>query len=419
MDRPALPSDSPAPPSRRSEYAVYAVGMLTDSQSELIGFIIPLWAVVLGLSPIELGLLVSAKGVLSSVLSIHGGVLMDRYGTRLMLLLMGAACTLMPPLFPIATWFPALFLLQMALGLAMAYAWMGAQSLAIIVGRNDTTILGKFSFFARVGVTVAPVAAGVLWDTAPHWVAFLVITAVGAIYWQTVRMLPRAEVDGPEPTEAERAARPPFRLSDLTPRLSDYIGAVGLLAIPAVAYVVVVSSVRLGSAIMQQSFYIVYLQEIGLQATVIGMFITLAQALAAVGTLTAGWLTRWFHPNWIFLGSVSLSVFFIYSTPLYGEQLAVLALTVAIRGWCQGISQPVMYNILSSAVTKETQATSIGLRQTGNRIATLIIPVFMGAVAELWGLHATFYVTGTILLVVCAAMGLWVALGKAERSPSA
>ncbi len=422
MHRPIFhPRDATGPttrPSRRSQYALYAVGLLTDGQSDLIGLIIPLWAIALGLGPLELGILISAKGILPSLLAIHGGVLMDRYGTWLMLFLMGAACTLIPPLFAIVTWFPALFLLQMALGLAMSFAWMGAQSLAIIVSRNDTVILGRFSFFARIGVMVAPVIAGALWDYAPHWVAFLAVAAAGAAYWQAVRLLPRAEIDGPPPTEHEKAKQPPFRFMDLMPRLSDYIGAIGLLVIPAVAYVVVVSSVRLGSALMQQSFYIVYLQEIGLQATVIGLFIALSQALAAVGTLTAGRLVRWVHPNWVFLGSVSLSVFFVYSTPLYGDALAVLAVAIAIRGLCQGISQPVMYNILSLAVTRETQATSIGLRQTGNRIATLTIPILMGAIAEVWGLDATFYVTGLLLLTVCAVMGVWVALGKSVRKPS-
>lgn len=403
-----------ARPSRRSEYTTYAVGLLTDSQSELLSFIIPLWAIFLGLGPLELGILVSAKGLLSSVLAIHGGVLMDRYGTRLVLLLMGVACTLMPPLFPISTWFPALFVLQATLGLAMSFAWIGAQSLAVIVSRDDTAVLGRFSFFARVGVMMAPIVQGALWDTTPHWVSFLVVALMGAGFWMAVQTLPRAEVDAEAAGAEEGQPRPPFRIADLVPRLSDYIGAFGLLVIPAVAFVVVVSSMRLGSALMQQSFYIVYLREIGLEATVIGLFVSLSQALAAVGGLAAGRLARWIHPNWVFLGSVSFSIIFVYATPLLGEELAVLALAIALRGLCQGISQPVMYTILSRAVSKEAQATSIGLRQTGNRLAALILPILMGAIAEVWGLYATFFVTGALLLVVCAGMGLWIGLGSLQ-----
>ncbi len=406
------------PASRRSVYATYAVGLLTDSQSELLSFIIPFWALALGMGPLELGLLVSAKGVLSSILAIHGGVLMDRYGTRLVMVLMGIACTLMPPFFSFATWFPALFVLQMTVGLAMSFSWMGAQSLAVIVARDDTVILGRFSFFARTGVMFAPLLAGILWDMAPHWVSFLSVTLAGGAFWYAVTLLPKVEIDGPDEAEDGSRMRPPFSLRDLIPRLSDYIGTIGLMAIPAVAFVVGVSSARIGSGLMQQSFYIVYLKEIGLQATIIGGFLTLSQFMAAIGTLAAGRLARFINPQWIFVGAVAASVFLVYSTPIYGNVLALLACVIGLRGLCQGISQPVMYTILSRAVGRDVQATAIGLRQTGNRVASLIIPIAMGAIAELWGLNATFYVMGTFLLLICAAMVILIAVSdrRARRN---
>ncbi len=397
--------------SRRAEYGTYAAGSLTDGQAELIGFIIPLYALFLGLSPIELGVLISAKAVLPSIFAIHGGVLMDRFGTRLVLLLTGAACTVMPPLFAIATWFPALLLLQMAIGLVSSFSWMGAQAMVVAVSKNDNRIVGRFAFFARVGVMVAPILAGVMWDFLPHWVSFMVVACVGAGFWLAVRAVPAAEV-GRNMTRDERT---PFRIGDIMPRLSDYIGAIGLLVIPLVAFVVIVSSVRISSALMQQSFYILYLKDIGLQATVIGAFVTLSQLMAALGTLSAAWFARFIHPNWVFLGAVTVSVFFVYTTPLYGSALVILAIAIAIRGFAQGTSQPLMYTILSRAVSKETQATSIGLRATGNRVTNLVVPVFMGTVAELWGLNATFYVTGAVLLAIMAVTGLWLALAKPRQ----
>ncbi|MDH3241309.1 MAG: MFS transporter [Alphaproteobacteria bacterium] len=397
-------------PSRRAEYLTYATGLLTDSQSELVSFILPLWGILLGLGPLEIGILVSAKAVLPSFFAIHGGVLMDRFGTRIVLVLMGSACTVMPPFFAIATWFPALLLLQMALGMVMSLCWMGAQSLAVNVGKSDPAIVGRFSFFARVGVMIAPLGAGVMWDFAPHWVSFVTIGAVGLAFWFAVQALPPTELG----EARDAASRAPFRMSDILPRLSDYIGAVGLMAIPTVAFVVVVSSIRLSTGTLQTSFYLVYLKEIGLQATVIGTFVSLTQMSAAVGTLLAARLTRHIHPVWAFLLLVTISVALIFGTPVFGDALIPLAVAISIRGMAQGGSQPIMYSTLSKAVTAETQGMAIGLRATGNRLTALTVPVFMGAIAEAWGLNATFYVTGAIMLLVLGAIGVWIGLRHPE-----
>jgi len=403
---------------KRAEYFTYSAGLLTDSQGELISFAIPLWGILLGLGPLEIGILVSAKAVLPTVLAIHGGVLMDRFGTRAVLVLFGAACTLMPPFFAITTWFPALLLLQMVLGMVLSLTWMGSQALVVYVGKDDPAIIGRFAFSARIGVMIAPLVAGALWDLTSPWVVFALTGLTGAGFWLAVYALPPAELGEASDVPGDDTARtrPPFRISDILPRLSDYIGAIGLMAIPAVAFVVAVSSVRLSTGTLMTSFYLVYLKEIGLQATMIGGFMTLTQMMAAGGTLLAARITRVVHPVWAFLGLVSISVFLIYSTPLYGNVLWLLAAIIAIRGLAQGASQPIMYGILSRAVGREIQATAIGLRSTGNRVMALFLPVLMGAIAEIWGLNATFYVTGGFLLLILAVLGIWIGIRHPETA---
>jgi MFS family permease len=394
------------PISRRTEWLTCFSGMLTDGQSELLAIIIPFWALSLGYGPIELGLLISARAILPSILAIHGGVLMDRFGTRTVVLAVAAGGTVIPPLFNISAWFPILFVLQMFAGMFMSIGWMGAQALVVPVGKEKPAIVGRFAFLARVGVMASPLAVGAMWDFVPHWIAFAVIGLVGAMFWSVVAAIPPAELVA-DPVPGERAQRPPFRLTDIMPRLSDYIGAIGLMLIPAVAFVIIVSSVRIGSALMLQSFYIMHLKEMGLLATAIGGFITLSQMGAATGTLMAARVTPYISPNIVFLGAVMVSIFCVYSTPLWGTSLVVLAAFIIVRGMAQGISQPVMYTILSRAVGPGAQGTAIGLRSTGNRMAGLTLPPIMGVIAEFWGLTATFYITGALLLTLLALTGLW------------
>lgn len=406
-------------PRKRVEYFTYAAGLLTDSQGQLISFAIPLWGIQLGLGPLEIGTLVSAKAVLPTLFAIHGGVLMDRFGTRAVLVLLGAACTLVPPLFAVATWFSALFLLQMVLGMVLSLTWMGSQALVVYVGKDDPAIMGRFAFCARVGVMIAPLVAGALWDFIAPWAVFVLAGLTGAGFWFAVYSLPPAELGETGRAghgEGEAKTRPPFRFADILPRLSDYIGAIGLMAIPTVTFVIIVSSVRLSTGTLQTSFYLVYLKEIGLQATTIGGFMTITQMMAAVGTLLAARLTRKVPPVWAFLGLVFTSVFLIYSTPIYGNVLVLLAVVIAVRGVAQGASQPIMYGTLSRAVGREIQATAIGLRSTGNRVMALVLPVLMGAIAEVWGLNATFYVTGSVLLVILAVLGVWIAVRHPEAA---
>ena len=45
-------------------------------------FLIPLYGLSLGLDAVEIGILVGARSMLALFLSIHIGVLMDRFGTR-------------------------------------------------------------------------------------------------------------------------------------------------------------------------------------------------------------------------------------------------------------------------------------------------------------------------------------------------
>ena len=59
---------------------------------------------------------------------------------------------------------------------------------------------------------------------------------------------------------------------------------------------------------------------------------------------------------------------------------------------------------------------AIGLRSTGNRVMALLLPVLMGAIAEVWGLNATFYVTGGLLLGILIALGLWIGIRHPEAA---
>ena len=70
-------------PSKKDLHAVYAFGIFSMALIDIFVLLIPIFAKEsLGMSDGEIGSLVGARSLLSLFLSIHGGALMDRFGTR-------------------------------------------------------------------------------------------------------------------------------------------------------------------------------------------------------------------------------------------------------------------------------------------------------------------------------------------------
>jgi MFS family permease len=168
-------------PRSRSLASLYVAGPFSMGYVDFYTFLIPLYGLSLGFDASEVGILAGARSIVAMFLSIHIGVLMDRFGTRkvtLFFVWMGMA---LAPLFPLVPWFWALLLLQLINGAAVSFAWSGAQTLIAQLAGGDARHLGRFSFFARLGSTTAPILGGAVWDFGGAWPAYLVGTAWGGV----------------------------------------------------------------------------------------------------------------------------------------------------------------------------------------------------------------------------------------------
>jgi len=119
-----------------------------------------------------IGMLVGGRSLLAVFLAIHVGVLMDRFGTRRVTLFFVWTAMAMAPVFPLLPWFWPLLLLQIVTGAALQFAWSGSQTLIAQLAEGEAEYLGRFSFFARIGTTAAPMIAGVAWDFGGAWPAY-------------------------------------------------------------------------------------------------------------------------------------------------------------------------------------------------------------------------------------------------------
>lgn len=387
-DEPNIPVDL--------QVIIYLIGSFSNSANLMAGVILPLWAVAIGASPFMIGIIVGARYFLTSLLSIHGGAMMDRLGTRRILVVTGIIAAFTPVLFPVLPFVWAAIVLQMVNGLASNYGTIGAQALYGDLMKGTPRYAGRFAFGLRVGQLVAPPLAGLAWDLSGHWGAFLLLAAWGAGLFLASVWLPM-DVDGPRPEVAEKEQT---TASALVPSLGDYLETFRMMAVPAVLLVVIVTFLRMAGQGMQSSFYVVYLEGIGYTGTVIGLLVGAASLIGFGGALSITGLTRYMAAQWLLLISVAISIVFVAITPLIGTSVILLLIASAIRGGAMGISQPLMMTILATATRSGQQGKAVGLRTTANRVGSMVVPIAMGAVVEVAGIEASFYVIGVALMVL-------------------
>ncbi|MFN4281311.1 MAG: MFS transporter [Alphaproteobacteria bacterium] len=396
----------PAPPPRKVLYAAYGAGVFGIALTDIYALIIPLLALSLGFSASEIGILIGARSLLPLFFSIHGGALMDRLGTRRVMLVGTAAAGVMALLFPATGWFPFLLLLQALSGLIMNMNWIGAQTLIAQVCHGDAVTLGRFNFVVRAGTIVAPVVAGALWDFTGAWPTFLMVAACAFSMFAMVRMVP-------EPNAEKFAAAPRASIWSALPRIEDYTRSFAIMMMPVIAFTVIVSGLRNGSTGIQTSLYVVYLEEIGLQGTMIGLLFSALEITIGLASLLVGAARKLGRPEWVLLGTTVVSIVTIAITPLLGGIFLLLVLMQMARGVSQGLMQPLIFAIQSAAVGRDAQGAVVGLRITANRFCGAILPPIMGVLADQFGMEASFLLTGLLLLAGCAWLA-WLVIRHPE-----
>jgi MFS family permease len=392
--------EAPVRPSALSNPTpIYVVGLFGMGYTDLYIFLIPLYGLSLGMSAGEIGLLVGGRSFLAVFLSIHIGVLMDRFGTRRVTLFFVWLAIVLAPVFPLVPWFWPLLLLQIVNGGALSFAWSGAQTLIAQLAEGEAEYIGRFSFFARIGTTVAPIITGVSWDLGGAWPAYMLAALWGIVL--TIALL-RAPEAVTAPGEGQPLHRPAaFRLRDMLPRLSDYVSCFALIAIPAVATTMAIIFLRTATNGVQFSLYVVYLGGIGLTGTTIGFLFSAVELFSGLGSLFAGRAMRLGDPQKTMLSGTVASILLICVTPFLGGIYALLLAAQVLRGWLQGLVQPMMFSVQAKAVGPYRQGAVVGLRQTMNRLAAIVIPPIMGFIADGWGASASFVILGVFLMLLC------------------
>ena len=392
------------PSPSRPPASIYIAGLFAMGYTEFYTFLIPLYGFSLGMSAGEIGMLVGGRSLLAVFLSIHVGVLMDRFGTRRVTLFFVWTAMALAPVFPLVPWFWPLLLLQVVNGAALQFAWSGSQTLIAQLAEGEAEYIGRFSFFARIGTTLSPMVVGAAWDWGGAWPAYTLGVAWGGMVTIALLRAPEAGVPGADGRASHQ--RTNFRARDAIPRLPDYVRCFALMAIPAVATTMAIIFLRTATNGVQSSLYVVFLKGNGLTGTSIGILFAAIEVMSGLGSLFAGRAMALGDPRRTMLSGTVLSIVLICVTPFLGGIFLLLFLAQAARGWLQGVVQPLMFSVQAKAVGRYRQGSVVGLRQTMNRLAAIVIPPAMGAIADRWGAGESFVILGSLLLMLSAPVAL-------------
>lgn len=415
------------------------MGMFCTSVYYMMVVVVPVFVVSLDLSYLLAGIILGCRPVLSLIFSIHAGALMDRIGSRRVMIFfatVGILAPLMYPLSPWVGWLGLLVVAQMLAGLADSMGWLGAQTLIGQHMKGRTKYSGRLSATIRIGHAIAPIMVGHAWDSWGAWAAFGLMSVWNLGFLGCALLLPAGAHHGHNGTAATEPGVSRIHWRDLLPNMTDYVSAFRLLAIPAVAATVMIGMMPHVGNYVQSTFYVIWLEQEGITGTLIGVLISIASIAAACGSLLAARLRRIIPPYWLFLTTVWLAIMVICATPLIGGPVftgliggvlsplndfqdvfritplvvlfAAFACALALRSGFNGIQQPLVISLVITTAGRNSQGKALGLRATANRITSIATPIAMGALADWLSLATAFYVIAAVSTVAMLGMLVYV-----------
>ncbi|MEO7725851.1 MAG: MFS transporter, partial [Burkholderiales bacterium] len=341
--------------------------------------VLQLYALDIGASPTEVGILIALYYVCPLLLSWPAGTLGDRHGPRYPLLfsaICGAGGLLVP--YFVHT-LPALYLAGALSGMSFAFFLVIVQNLVGVLSAPEQRAQ-MFSNFSLVGATsnfIGPLVAGFSIDNFGYPVAcvtaaaFALITGGMVLAWGAIL-----------PGGSTRVA-PRARIADT-------------LADPAIVRILVIGGlVQLGTDLF--SFYIpFYGVGIGLSASAIGALLASFAAASFIVRFALSRLIRRLGEDRLLAYSFYIAAGGFALVPLFHD-VVLLCLVSFIFGLGTGCGQPIATMLMFSRAADGRSGEALGLRLTANNFVRVIAPALFGFIVSGFGLAPVFYINALMM----------------------
>jgi MFS family permease len=340
-----------------------------------------LFALQLGASPAEVGVVMALFAALPMLLSVFTGRLIDRRGPRRPLLAAFAALACggaLPFLFPRLE---ALYLSSTVLGIGFMFVHIGMNSVIGAHGSPADRPM-NFSWLAlsfSISGSLGPLIAGFAIEGLGHADAFLALAVFPAIafvlLWLNKRALPR-----------------PVR-----PHAPGQHHLLDLLRVPALRRTFLVSGTMAMGWDLYSFLMPIYSTRLGLSAVTIGIIMATFAMATFVVRLAMPVLIRRVRQWRIITASLTVAGTSYLLFPLVASAPLLMAISFVL-GLGLGCAQPVIMALLYEAAPEGRQGEAVGIRTTMINASQTFIPLGSGALSLALGMAPVFWLLASGLL---------------------
>ena len=377
---------------------------------QIIAFVVPwnatfkasrvlntLYALELGATPWQIGLLLSMYGLFPMLFAAYAGKIADRHGVRiplyvgLTLLVTGVALPFFVPAFA------AVFVSAAVGGAGFILSQVAMQTLTGSLGEGETRTR-NFSYYLLAVASadfVGPVLAGFSIDAYGHVATYAICAAPTLIssagFMALDRLFPRSHGDGKE---------------------SNTQGMRALLREDDLRRVLISSAVTMTAADLFQLYVPLYAHSVGLSASAIGLVMGCAAAAVFVTRALLPPIARALTEERLLLYALLLTASMFAAMPFFRSSVA-LGLICFVLGLGLGLCQPLTMIISYNHSPKGRAGEVVGVRVAINNFMHVVTPPVFGAVGTLMGLGPVLWMSAGVL-----ALGAYVSRLQPQTAPA-
>ena len=367
--------------------------------------LLPLYAATLGADEIYLGFIASVSTMTGLVFKPLVGLLSDRHGRRLWLLIGTAFFIGMPFVYRFITTPEQLVAIRLIHGLATAI--YGPVSVAMVVdmsAENRAGRVGIFSLGRTGGYILGPALAGYFLLTRPPVEIFTIIGFL-SLFSLIPLLLLNSEGESLFAKEgASHQAKPAW-----WKQFKQGVHSAALT--PAVWLAGGFEAVNNMVTYTAKAFLPIYALSVGRNALEAGLFFTVQQTVTMIAKPSLGWLSdRFQHMRVIGIAVFGLAAALVMLT--FSSSLLVFFGAAVILGLAEALIIPASTALVAAQIDRANTGAGIGLVGSLQNGSKIIGPILAGFLIAFAGYEFAFRAMAAGILLVCLMVGWFISVRK-------